>query len=111
MEEIKLGNIAANLTVEEVGSKGPISLDDEAARDQIDVEETRENTRGDIARYLVLGLLTIIFLGGLLLAFHKKRLPDEDVIKFISTVMASIVPIVATVVGFYFGTASGHKKE
>lgn len=110
MIAINLDTVAQHLFVDEVGKNRPISLNEEAQRDRLNVEETRENIRGRIAQWLVGGLLGIIFLGGVLFVWHPKDVTSEEVEKLISLVMAPVVPIVATVIGFYFGTVSGSKK-
>lgn len=109
MPMVDLDEIAQSLSISVVDGTHPISLDAEAQRDNLNVEETRENIRGRIAQWLVGGLLAIIFVGGLLYVWHPTNITSEQVEKLISLVMAPVVPIVATVIGFYFGTVSSSK--
>lgn len=46
MIAINLDTVAQHLFVDEVGKNRPISLNEEAQRDRLNVEETRENIRG-----------------------------------------------------------------
>jgi len=66
-----------------------------------DSEETRENTRGDLARGL-LWLLTLV-VGGVLVFIGLGRL-DGTVLT--QSIFPSLVALAGTALGFYFGSQS-----